>query len=144
MTKKSKADKIWAYRIKHPQATTSEIAKATKSSYNYVHALMAKIGTPKEVFEKEAKKVTRGQVLDTAKEYVTKDRAADHGNMEDNFNTIGAYWSVHLGVKVDATDVAVMMNLLKVARIKSNPKHPDNWVDACGYMACGGEIVSKG
>jgi hypothetical protein len=64
--------------------------------------------------------------------------------MEDNFNTIGAYWSVHLGVKVDATDVAVMMNLLKVARIKSNPKHPDNWVDACGYMACGGEIVGKG
>jgi len=87
--------------------------------------------------------VTRGQVLDTAKEYVTKDRAADHGNMEDNFNTIAAYWSVHLGVTVDATDVAVMMTLLKAARIKSNPKHPDNWVDACGYMACGGEIVSK-
>ena len=144
MAKKSKADKIWAYKIRHPQATTSEIAKATKSSYNYVHALMSKIGTPKEVFEKEEKKVTRGQVLDTAKEYVTKDRASDHGNMEDNFNTIGAYWSVHLGVKVDATDVAVMMNLLKVARIKSNPKHPDNWVDACGYMACGGEIVGKG
>ena len=60
MAKKSKADKIWAYKIKHPQATTSEIAKATKSSYNYVHALMSKIGTPKEVFEKEAKKVTRG------------------------------------------------------------------------------------
>ncbi len=144
MTKKTKADKIWSYKIKHPQATTSEIAKATKSSYNYVHALMGKIGTPKEVFEKEAKKVTRGQVLDTAKEYVTKDRAADHGNMEDNFNTIAAYWSVHLGVTVDATDVAVMMTLLKAARIKSNPKHPDNWVDACGYMACGGEIVSKG
>ena len=105
---------------------------------------MIKIGKPKEVFEKEANNVTRGQVLDTAKEYVTKDRASDHGYMEDNFNTIGAYWSVHLGVEVDATDVAVMMNLLKVARIKSNPKHPDNWIDACGYMACGGEIVGKG
>ena len=144
MTKKTKADKVWAYKIKHPKATTSEIAKATKTSYGYVYKLMQKIGTPKEVFEKEAKKVTRGQVLDTAKEYVTKDRAADHGNMEDNFNTIAAYWSVHLGVTVDATDVAVMMTLLKAARIKSNPKHPDNWVDACGYMACGGEIVSKG
>ena len=50
---------------------------------------------------------------------------------------------MHLGVDVSAADVAVMMNLLKVARIKSNPTHPDNWVDACGYMACGGEIVSK-
>ena len=75
---------------------------------------------------------------------MTKDRAADHGNMEDNFTTIVNYWSVHLGVNVSATDVAVMMNLLKVARIKSNATPPDNWIDACGYMACGGEIASKG
>ena len=121
-----------------------EIAIATKTSPSYVHSLMKKIGTPMEVFEKEVRRLTRGKVLDTAKEYVTKDRAADHGNMEDNFTTIGKYWSVHLGVEVSATDVAVMMNLLKAARIKSNPTHPDNWVDACGYMACGGEIASKG
>tara|TARA_R100001460_G_scaffold13112_10_gene29691 strand:- start:8711 stop:9145 length:435 start_codon:yes stop_codon:yes gene_type:complete len=144
MTKKSKADIVWAYKIKHPQATVSDIATATKTSYGYVYKLMQKIGTPDEVFEREARKVTRGQVLDTAKGYVTKDRAADHGNMENNFSTIGKYWSVHLGVDVSATDVAVMMTLLKAARIKSNPSHPDNWVDACGYMACGGELVSKG
>ena len=146
MAKKSKADKIWAYKIRHPEATTSEIAKATKSSYNYVHALMAKIGTPKEVFEKEAKKVTRGQVLDTAKEYVTKDRASDHGDMEDNFQRIAVYWNAHLGLIdfIKTKDVAAMMALLKIARIHSNPTHMDNWVDACGYMACGGEIVSKG
>ncbi len=144
MAKKTKADKIWAYKIKHPKATTSEIAKATKTSYGYVYKLMQKIGTPKEVLEKEGRKTTRGDILDTAKEYVTKDRASDHGNMEDKFNTIGAYWSVHLGVTVDATDVAVMMNLLKVARIRSNELNMDNWEDACGYMACGGEIASKG
>lgn len=137
------ADKIWAYKIKHPTAKAREIADATNTSYGYVYKLLKKIGTPDEVFEKEARRVTRGQVLDTAKEYVTKDRAADHGNMENNFSTIGKYWSVHLGVDVSATDVAVMMTLLKAARIKSNPSHPDNWVDACGYMACGGEIVSK-
>ena len=45
---------------------------------------------------------------------------------------------------IDIGREAVMMTLLKAARIKSNPKHPDNWVDACGYMACGGEIVGKG
>ena len=137
------ADKIWAYKIKHPTAKAREIADATDTSYGYVYKLLKKIGTPDEVFEKEARRVTRGQVLDTAKEYVTKDRAADHGNMEDSFSTIGKYWSVHLGVDVSATDVAVMMTLLKAARIKSNPSHPDNWVDACGYMACGGEIVGK-
>ena len=137
------ADKIWAYKIKHPTAKAREIADATDTSYGYVYKLLKKIGTPDEVFEKEARRVTRGQVLDTAKEYVTKDRAADHGNMEDNFSTIGKYWSVHRGVDVSATDVAVMMTLLKAARIKSNPSHPDNWIDACGYMACGGEIVGK-
>jgi hypothetical protein len=137
------ADRIWAYKVENPTAKAREIADATNTSYGYVHRLLKKIGTPDEVFEKEARRVTRGQVLDTAKEYVTKDRAADHGNMEDNFSTIGKYWSVHLGVDVSATDVAVMMTLLKAARIKSNPSHPDNWVDACGYMACGGEIVGK-
>jgi len=137
------ADRIWAYKVENPTAKAREIADATNTSYGYVHRLLKKIGTPDEVFEKEARRVTRGQVLDTAKEYVTKDRAADHGNMEDNFNTIGKYWSVHLGVDVSATDVAVMMTLLKAARIKSNPSHPDNWVDACGYMACGGEILGK-
>ncbi len=144
MAKKSnKAEKVWKYKIKNPDATRKEISVATKTSPSYVSTLMKKVGTPKEVFEKEARRVTRGKVLDTAKEYVTKDRAADHGNMEDNFTTIGKYWSVHLGVEVNATDVAVMMNLLKAARIKSNPSHPDNWIDACGYMACGGEIASK-
>jgi hypothetical protein len=85
----------------------------------------------------------RAEVLDTAKNYVTKDRASDHGDMEDNFTTIADYWSTHLGVEVCAIDVAVMMTLLKLARIKSNPRHQDNWVDGCGYLACGGELVDE-
>jgi len=36
-----------------------------------------------------------------------------------------------------------MMTLLKIARLKSNKSNPDNWVDACGYMACGGELAIK-
>lgn len=84
--------------------------------------------------------MTRAEILDTAKEYVTKDRAASHGDMEDNFARIGALWSAHLGVEVTATDVALMMGLLKIARAKSNPSHADNWVDLAGYAACGGEL----
>ena len=87
--------------------------------------------------------MTRGQILDKAKQYVTEDRASDHGNMEDNFETIGAYWSIHLGVHVSSVDVSVMMSLLKAARIKSNPEHIDNWVDGCGYYSCGGELATR-
>ena len=85
--------------------------------------------------------MARAKVLRTAEKYVCKDRAAQHGDMEDNFQTIAKYWGVHLGTEVTATDVAVMMTLLKVARIKGNAAHTDNWVDGCGYLACGGELA---
>jgi len=86
---------------------------------------------------------TRSEILDTAREYVTQDRAATHGDAERNFNLIADYWSAHLDVNITATDVAVMMTLLKIARIKSNSRNLDNFVDACGYMACGGEIAAE-
>ena len=85
----------------------------------------------------------RAEILRTAEEYVTKDRAATHGNMEDNFSTIAEYWSAHLSFDITSLDVAVMMTLVKIARIKNNPSHIDNYVDAAGYMACGGELADK-
>jgi len=85
----------------------------------------------------------RSEVLDIASRIVTVDRAADHGDMEDNFTLIARYWSFHLGMNIEAHDVPVMMTLLKLARIKSNPRHEDNWIDGCGYLACGGEIVTN-
>lgn len=85
----------------------------------------------------------RAEVLDTAKVLVTKERADQHGNMENNFATIAEYWSTHLGFQVLPTDVGVMMALLKMARIKSNPRNADNYVDGCGYLACAGEIAVR-
>ena len=85
-------------------------------------------------------KYTRSEILDTAKQYVNKDRASEHGDMEDNLTTIAKFWGIYLERHVDPSDVSVMMTMLKIARIKSNPKNADNWLDACGYMACGGEL----
>ena len=155
-----KADKVWAYLINNKTATPVQVAKATGVSYVYAYKLMQKIGkTRKEGFiaEEEAKSTAkkppasgknseeflRSKILDAAKSYVTKDRAADHGDMENNFSRIADYWTVHLDHPVSATDVAVMMTLLKIARINSNPKHPDNWVDGAGYLACGGELTGS-
>lgn len=87
--------------------------------------------------------VNRAKILDTAKEYVTKDRAATHGDAERNFGLIAAYWSAHLNRNISPHDVAVMMTLLKLARAKSNPKHVDNWIDGCGYLALGGEAAME-
>lgn len=85
--------------------------------------------------------MNRSQILDAAKKCVTQDRAADHGDMEDNFSTIAAFWSIYLGATVRAHDVAAMMQLLKIARIRNNPAHSDNWIDGAGYAACGGELT---
>jgi hypothetical protein len=37
-------------------------------------------------------------------------------------------------------DVAMMMTLFKIARIKGNPDHIDSYIDAAGYLAIAGEI----
>jgi hypothetical protein len=87
--------------------------------------------------------MNRGQILDTAKAYVTKDRADTHGDAESNFGLIAMYWSAHLDAYVGPEDVAIMMTLLKLARAKANPAHADNWIDGCGYLACGGEIAAS-
>lgn len=84
---------------------------------------------------------TRASILDAAKAAVTQDRQATHGNPEDTFGLIAAYWSAHLDRHISANDVAVMMTLMKLARIKGNPTHLDSYVDAAGYIACGGEVV---
>ena len=85
----------------------------------------------------------RADILATASEYVTTDRAATHGDAEDNFRRIAELWNAYLGVDdITTIDVAVMLALLKVARIRSNPNHADNWIDIAGYAACGGEIAT--
>lgn len=40
-------------------------------------------------------------------------------------------------------DVAMMMALLKIARIKTGAFKEDSFVDAAGYIACGYEIVMQ-
>jgi len=87
--------------------------------------------------------MTRAEILATATEYVTKDRASTHGDAEDNFRRIAGLWNAYMGIDdITPIDVAVMMSLLKVARIRQNPTHADNWIDIAGYAACGGEIAT--
>jgi hypothetical protein len=87
--------------------------------------------------------LNRSDILDTAKGYVTRDRAATHGDAEDQFTTIGQLWAALLGQPITPAQVALMMACLKVARAWGNPAHDDNWTDLAGYAACGGEIATR-
>jgi hypothetical protein len=44
---------------------------------------------------------------------------------------------------LDAHDVGVMMVCMKLARTQSGAVNPDDYVDACGYAACAGEIATN-
>ena len=70
-------------------------------------------------------------------------RESDYGSPEDNFATIARLWTAYTDKEFTAKDVAMMMALLKIARIKSNNATLDSFIDLAGYAACGGEIVYK-
>jgi hypothetical protein len=89
----------------------------------------------------------REECLSKAREIVTKDRAQAYGSAEDNFSNIAEIWNAQ-GVRIDgkqlvASDVAVLMVGMKLARLRHNPTHEDSWVDVAGYAACGSEVAFK-
>ena len=55
----------------------------------------------------------------------------------------GKLWTAYMGVLFTPKDVAMLMALLKVARIKAGDK-ADSFVDLAGYAACAGEIATGG
>lgn len=84
--------------------------------------------------------MNRTECLETAKEIINGARQENYGSPESNFANIANYWSVYLGRCITPTDVALMMVLMKLARLQNNPQHLDSWVDICGYAANGAEL----
>jgi hypothetical protein len=92
--------------------------------------------------------MNRGEILDTAKQYVSSDRNSQYGEPEDSFDAIARMWRLHISLRhsidvpLDSVDVALMMAQMKHVRILANPAKADSWIDAAGYLACGGDIAS--
>lgn len=82
----------------------------------------------------------REEVLDRAKQIVCNDREDTYGDPENNFSLISALWTIYLDKVIHPEDVAIMMALLKIARIKTGKFKADNYIDLCGYSACAGEL----
>ncbi len=84
----------------------------------------------------------RPEILDTARKCVCGQRQQDYGTPENNFRVIADLWTAYKGEKFTPLDVAMMMALLKIGRIRSGTATEDSFVDAAGYIACGGEIAT--
>lgn len=87
--------------------------------------------------------MTRAEILHNAETCVCGKREQDYGSPENNFQVIANLWSAYKGVSFTATDVAMMMALLKIARIGTGTGTEDSFVDLAGYAACGGEITTN-
>ena len=88
--------------------------------------------------------MTRKEILVQADKCVNGTREQDYGSPEDNFRTIADLWSSYKGVNFTSVDVAMMMALLKIARVKNGGGSGDSFVDLAGYAACGGELATRG
>lgn len=85
----------------------------------------------------------RLEILGKAGEVIAKDRNTTHGEPENSFGDIANLWGAYLDRHFKQEDVAIMLALLKVARLKHNVSNEDNWLDAIGYFACGYEANYK-
>jgi hypothetical protein len=87
--------------------------------------------------------MNRTEILSTAEALINGDRQEEYGYARDSLGLIAAYWSAHLDHPVSASDVAVMMALLKLARAKASPQREDSWIDGAGYIALAGEMATE-
>lgn len=87
--------------------------------------------------------MTREETLKQAHVCVCGEREQDYGSPEDNFKLIADLWSSYTGQSYTAVDVAMMMALLKIARIKTGTATADSFVDLAGYAACAAEVATK-
>lgn len=88
--------------------------------------------------------MNREETLRAATAIVTQDRNSQYGEPEDVFQTIANLWTAYSGIaNFTKADVALLLALLKIARLRHHQDHADSWTDLAGYAACGAEVATK-
>ena len=136
-------DSCYAYAAEHQRET------AQYFGFEVIEDDMPSVAEEVEKYGEDAKrKLTRADILHAAEKCVCGQRETDYGTPEDNFETIAKLWETYLrrecvdeagDVYIEAHDVAMMMALLKIARIAAGGRKADSWIDLAGYAACGAE-----
>ena len=86
------------------------------------------------------------ELLLTAADIVSGDRADQHGDMRECHENIAEIWNAFLRIRRDpaaplsGSQVAICMALLKIARTQTGEENPDDLLDAAGYIAIAGEL----
>ena len=103
-----------------------------------------------DVASAEPHRRTRMNILDEAKHCVSGDREQDYGTPERSLGIIGRMWEVFIQAKcidddgnvhISGSDASALMVLFKMSRVATGHDKADNWIDAAGYAANGGELA---
>jgi hypothetical protein len=78
----------------------------------------------------------RKACLEEAIKCVCQDRNTQYGEPENAFTRVANLWKAYTGHNYTAEDVAIMLALLKIGRIKDGLPKKDNYIDLAGYAAC--------
>lgn len=87
----------------------------------------------------------RKQILDETAGYILGDRNISYGPPHIDFQRTAEMltslwgWKLNPGAKIEAHDIATIIQLVKLSRIQWSPGKRDNWADSIGYAACGWE-----
>jgi len=81
-------------------------------------------------------------VLEEAERIINGERLMQYGEARASFTAIAKMWSAFKGIEISATDVAMMMVLLKVARSRHAVKL-DSLVDIAGYAALADQMENR-
>jgi len=87
------------------------------------------------------------EMLIATVELIGGHRAEDYGDKLVNHERIAALWNMwlrerNLNDKIEAYDVAMMMMLVKIARLMNSPGHQDSHIDIAGYASILEEIAN--
>jgi hypothetical protein len=142
---RDKEARVWVYLLENRLAKAGDVAMNCDVHVDFAQSCIDRIGTPREVFEKEAMqaKPTRVQTLETAINLTAGDRNKAYGPPHRNLSDCALLWDAYLAIRnevqIDAEAVAWMNVLQKIARSVQPGYHPDNYTDAAAYSAIAGE-----
>lgn len=96
-----------------------------------------------EKFREGMKDGLKSPTLQRADDIIHGERQDQYGNPEMSFEIISDFWNLHNkwrkirkgDAPYDNEDSAMMLDLMKHARMYGQVWHGDNAVDACGYLA---------
>lgn len=71
------------------------------------------------------------------------ERGESYGSPQAVFENVAKRWSLTLGAEVRADQVVICLIELKLARLKSNPRHQESILDVAGYAGILGEIIHQ-